>query len=139
VPSADTVAAHLRGGISFYECLQQEDGHFPGRTVGLLPAYTKTLPTKTLPTKTLTTKKPCPDTITHCASIAGCLLPTKSGSCPGIKSAGCCIFSLHPVTTPSAPKPCRLHHHRAGDYGGPMFLMPGLIIALYTCGVLDKV
>ena len=29
--------------------------------------------------------------------------------------------------------------HFPGDYGGPMFLMPGLIIALYTCGVLDKV
>lgn len=49
------VAEHLRGGISFYECLQQEDGHFPG------------------------------------------------------------------------------------DYGGPMFLMPGLVITLYTCEVMDKV
>lgn len=29
--------------------------------------------------------------------------------------------------------------HFPGDYGGPMFLMPGLIIALYTCGVMDKV
>lgn len=27
----------------------------------------------------------------------------------------------------------------AGDYGGPMFLMPGMVIALYTCGALDKV
>ena len=27
--------------------------------------------------------------------------------------------------------------HWPGDYGGPMFLMPGMIIALYTCGVLD--
>jgi cycloartenol synthase len=29
--------------------------------------------------------------------------------------------------------------HFPGDYGGPMFLMPGLIITLYTCGVLDEV
>jgi hypothetical protein len=28
---------------------------------------------------------------------------------------------------------------RAGDYGGPMFLMPGMVIALYTCGKLDQV
>ncbi|PRW45118.1 Cycloartenol synthase isoform A [Chlorella sorokiniana] len=27
--------------------------------------------------------------------------------------------------------------HWPGDYGGPMFLMPGMVIALYTCGVLD--
>ena len=24
--------------------------------------------------------------------------------------------------------------HWAGDYGGPMFLMPGMIIAFYICG-----
>lgn len=29
--------------------------------------------------------------------------------------------------------------HWPGDYGGPMFLMPGMVIALYTCGVLDSV
>ena len=29
--------------------------------------------------------------------------------------------------------------HWPGDYGGPMFLMPGLLITLYTTGVLDKV
>ena len=29
--------------------------------------------------------------------------------------------------------------HFPGDYGGPMFLMPGLVIGLYTCGVIDKV
>jgi cycloartenol synthase len=29
--------------------------------------------------------------------------------------------------------------HFPGDYGGPMFLMPGLLITLYTCGVLDDV
>lgn len=29
--------------------------------------------------------------------------------------------------------------HWPGDYGGPMFLMPGLIIALYTTGDLHKV
>jgi len=29
--------------------------------------------------------------------------------------------------------------HFPGDYGGPMFLMPGLLITLYTCGVLDEV
>jgi len=28
--------------------------------------------------------------------------------------------------------------HWPGDYGGPMFLMPGMVIALYTCGVLDS-
>ncbi|KAF6266299.1 cycloartenol synthase [Scenedesmus sp. NREL 46B-D3] len=55
LPSAERVEQHLKGAISFYECLQQDDGHFPG------------------------------------------------------------------------------------DYGGPMFLMPGMIIALYTCGQLDKV
>ena len=54
-PSAERVMRHLRGAVSFYECLQQEDGHFPG------------------------------------------------------------------------------------DYGGPMFLMPGLVIALYTMGKLDEV
>lgn len=27
----------------------------------------------------------------------------------------------------------------SGDYGGPMFLMPGMVIALYTTGMLDKV
>jgi Prenyltransferase and squalene oxidase repeat len=51
----DRVAQHLRGGMAFYECLQADDGHFPG------------------------------------------------------------------------------------DYGGPMFLMPGMIIALYTCRVMDSV
>eukprot|EP00775_Hariotina_reticulata_P008841 gene8841-9020_t len=55
VPSPERVEEHIKGAISFYECLQQDDGHF------------------------------------------------------------------------------------AGDYGGPMFLMPGLVIGLYTCGVLDKV
>ncbi|WIA35779.1 hypothetical protein OEZ86_004168 [Tetradesmus obliquus] len=55
VPKAEQVEQHLKGAISFYECLQQDDGHFPG------------------------------------------------------------------------------------DYGGPMFLMPGMVIALYTCGQLDKV
>lgn len=54
-PSAQRVEAHLKGGISFYECLQQDDGHMPG------------------------------------------------------------------------------------DYGGPMFLLPGLVIALYTTGALDQV
>jgi len=29
--------------------------------------------------------------------------------------------------------------HFPGDYGGPMFLMPGLVITLYTCGVIDEV
>jgi cycloartenol synthase len=53
--TAERVKEHLLGALSYYECLQQDDGHFPG------------------------------------------------------------------------------------DYGGPMFLMPGLIITLYTCGVLDKV
>ena len=52
---AKRVEGHLKGAISFYECLQQDDGHWPG------------------------------------------------------------------------------------DYGGPMFLFPGLIIALYTTGVLDEV
>lgn len=51
----ERVEAHLRGGISFYECLQQDDGHWPG------------------------------------------------------------------------------------DYGGPMFLMPGMVIACYTTGVMDTV
>jgi cycloartenol synthase len=51
----ERVAEHLKGAISFYECLQQEDGHWPG------------------------------------------------------------------------------------DYGGPMFLMPGLVIALYTTGALNTV
>eukprot|EP00879_Flechtneria_rotunda_P014928 GHRR01015598.1.p1 GENE.GHRR01015598.1~~GHRR01015598.1.p1 ORF type:complete len:610 (+),score=118.28 GHRR01015598.1:42-1871(+) len=55
VPTAQRVEEHLKGAISFYECLQQDDGHFPG------------------------------------------------------------------------------------DYGGPMFLMPGLVIALYTCEVLEQV
>lgn len=54
-PDAERVEEHLKGAISFYECLQQEDGHFPG------------------------------------------------------------------------------------DYGGPMFLLPGLVITLYTCGALDQV
>jgi cycloartenol synthase len=54
-PSAERVAAHLEGAIAFYECLQQEDGHWPG------------------------------------------------------------------------------------DYGGPMFLLPGLLITLYTTGALDTV
>ncbi len=53
--TSERVEGHLKGAISFYECLQQEDGHWPG------------------------------------------------------------------------------------DYGGPMFLLPGLIIALYTTGVLDQV
>lgn len=30
VPSAERVQQHLLGAISFYECLQQDDGHFPG-------------------------------------------------------------------------------------------------------------
>lgn len=51
----ERVEEHLKGAISFYECLQQDDGHWPG------------------------------------------------------------------------------------DYGGPMFLMPGLIIALYTTGDLNRV
>eukprot|EP00198_Chlamydomonas_reinhardtii_P000539 XP_001689874.1 cycloartenol synthase [Chlamydomonas reinhardtii] len=54
-PDAERVEEHLKGAISFYECLQQEDGHFPG------------------------------------------------------------------------------------DYGGPMFLLPGLVITLYTCGALDQI
>jgi cycloartenol synthase len=29
--------------------------------------------------------------------------------------------------------------HFPGDYGGPMFLMPGMLITLYTTGVLDEV
>lgn len=51
--TSERVRAHLEGAAAFYECLQADDGHFPG------------------------------------------------------------------------------------DYGGPMFLMPGLVIALYTCGVLE--
>ncbi|EFJ43592.1 hypothetical protein VOLCADRAFT_96220 [Volvox carteri f. nagariensis] len=51
----ERVEAHLNGAISFYECLQQDDGHWPG------------------------------------------------------------------------------------DYGGPMFLLPGLVIGLYTTGALDQV
>jgi len=54
-PDSERVAEHLKGAISFYECLQQDDGHWPG------------------------------------------------------------------------------------DYGGPMFLFPGLIITLYTTGDLDKI
>lgn len=54
-PAADVVAAALRNGVSFYEGLQAEDGHWPG------------------------------------------------------------------------------------DYGGPMFLMPGMVIALYTTGALESV
>jgi len=54
-PEAERVAQHLRGGISFYEGLQQADGHWPG------------------------------------------------------------------------------------DYGGPMFLLPGMLITCYTTGVLDRV
>jgi len=30
IPSAERVKQHLLGAVSFYECLQQEDGHFPG-------------------------------------------------------------------------------------------------------------
>jgi cycloartenol synthase len=30
IPSAERVEQHLLGAISFYECLQQDDGHFPG-------------------------------------------------------------------------------------------------------------
>jgi cycloartenol synthase len=30
IPSPERVKEHLKGAISFYECLQQEDGHFPG-------------------------------------------------------------------------------------------------------------
>lgn len=30
IPSAERVEQHLLGAVSFYECLQQEDGHFPG-------------------------------------------------------------------------------------------------------------
>ncbi|GJP77609.1 hypothetical protein CLOP_g7972 [Closterium sp. NIES-67] len=29
--------------------------------------------------------------------------------------------------------------HWAGDYGGPLFLMPGLLITLYVTGALDQV
>ncbi|CAD7703492.1 unnamed protein product, partial [Ostreobium quekettii] len=29
--------------------------------------------------------------------------------------------------------------HWAGDYGGPQFLLPGLVIALYTAGALDRI
>jgi len=29
--------------------------------------------------------------------------------------------------------------HWAADYGGPMFLMPGLIIATYVTGTMDEV
>ena len=29
--------------------------------------------------------------------------------------------------------------HWGGDYGGPMFLLPGLIITCHVCGVLDEV
>ena len=29
--------------------------------------------------------------------------------------------------------------HWPGDYGGPMFLFPGLIITLYMTGILDQV
>ena len=54
-PDEARVAEHLKGGIGFYEFLQQEDGHWPG------------------------------------------------------------------------------------DYGGPMFLFPGLIITLYMTGTLDQV
>lgn len=55
IPDPTRVANHLKGAISFYECLQQDDGHFPG------------------------------------------------------------------------------------DYGGPMFLFPGMLITLYTIGHLDTV
>lgn len=55
IASPQRVEEHLKGAISFYECLQQEDGHWPG------------------------------------------------------------------------------------DYGGPMFLMPGLLITLYTTGSLDQI
>ncbi|KXZ42932.1 hypothetical protein GPECTOR_110g224 [Gonium pectorale] len=53
--SPERVESHLKGAISFYECLQQDDGHWPG------------------------------------------------------------------------------------DYGGPMFLLPGLVIVLYTTGALDQI
>ena len=29
--------------------------------------------------------------------------------------------------------------HWPGDYGGPMFLMPGLIVTLYVTGVIEAV
>ncbi len=29
-PDASRVAEHLKGAIGFYECLQQDDGHWPG-------------------------------------------------------------------------------------------------------------
>lgn len=36
VPSAERVEQHLLGAASFYECLQQEDGHFPGTCMCVL-------------------------------------------------------------------------------------------------------
>ena len=29
--------------------------------------------------------------------------------------------------------------HFPGDYGGPMFLMPGMVIACYVTGTMDEV
>lgn len=62
------------------------------------------------------------------------------------------MFPPKPLSPPSLPPPASLQGaisfyeclqcddgHFPGDYGGPMFLMPGLVITLYTCGVMDKV
>jgi hypothetical protein len=32
IPSAERVEQHLLGAVSFYKCLQQDDGHFSGTT-----------------------------------------------------------------------------------------------------------
>ena len=49
------------------------------------------------------------------------------------------LFS--PIVCP--PCGCRFRQaddgHWPGDYGGPMFLMPGMIITLYTTGALNTV
>jgi cycloartenol synthase len=41
VPSAERVEQHLKGAISFYECLQQDDGHFPGMVLQAIIASVK--------------------------------------------------------------------------------------------------
>ncbi len=51
----------------------------------------------------------------------------------------------HPHSPPRVLSPgvCALNQaddgHWPGDYGGPMFLMPGMLIALYTTGKLSAV
>lgn len=110
-PPADAVTAALRNGMSFYEALQVSAAR---RIVDMR----------------LSTLSSLPPVWRRRVGAAPCMLTRRAPQPPC--NCRCRI--------PPDRLPCQADDgHWPGDYGGPMFLMPGMVITLYTTGVLDSV